>query len=126
MEKAKEYNKSAIESGRCIVVQGDVSQLDLPDETFDLATAFETIYFWPGLEKCFAQVVRILKKDGYFLICNESDGNDATGKKFEGIIDGMKCYTAERIEEALKTAGFSEVVSEHYVSRPWMVILAKK
>jgi hypothetical protein len=29
-----------------------VSDLQLPKETFDLATAFETIYFWPGLEKC--------------------------------------------------------------------------
>ena len=28
---------------------------------YELATAFETIYFWPGLEKCFAEVARILK-----------------------------------------------------------------
>jgi trans-aconitate methyltransferase len=45
--KAREYNKAMIEAGRCTVRQGDVSALDLPEEKYDLATAFETIYFWP-------------------------------------------------------------------------------
>ena len=44
---------------------------------YELATAFETIYFWPGLEKCFAEVARILKPGGIFMIVNESDGTDA-------------------------------------------------
>lgn len=62
--------------GRLEVKQGDVSSLDLPDGAYDLATAFETIYFWPGLEKCFTEVARILKDGGLFLISNESDGED--------------------------------------------------
>ena len=33
-----------------------VSALTLPEEEYDLATAFETIYFWPGLKECFSQV----------------------------------------------------------------------
>ncbi|MBR1496535.1 MAG: methyltransferase domain-containing protein [Oscillospiraceae bacterium] len=56
VEKARDYNKDMIAAGRCTVRQGDVSNLKLPAETFDIATAFETVYFWPGLEKCFAQV----------------------------------------------------------------------
>ena len=90
VKKAREYNRDMIASGRCSVRQGDVSALDLPSEQFGLSTAFETIYFWPGLEKCFAQVYRVLKAGGLFLICNESDGTDATSQKFEKIIDGMK------------------------------------
>ena len=43
--KAKEYNQEMIAAGRCVVQQGDVSNLKLPKESFDLATAFETIYF---------------------------------------------------------------------------------
>lgn len=126
VEKAKEYNKDMISSGRCTVIQGDVSDLQLPDESYDLATAFETVYFWPGLEKCFAQAARILKKGGIFMICNESDGTDSTSKKFEGIVDGMKCYTIDQLETALKNAGFSEVVSDHYPSKPWITVVAKK
>ena len=86
VDKAKEYNKEMIEAGRCVVKQGDVSALDIADGEYELATAFETIYFWPGLEKCFAEVARILKPGGIFMIVNESDGTDATSLKFEKII----------------------------------------
>jgi len=67
VEKAKAFNQAAIAAGRCKVRQGDVSDLHLPDSSFDLATAFETVYFWPGLERCFTQVARILKPGGIFI-----------------------------------------------------------
>ena len=126
VEKAKEYNRNMIAEGRCEVRQGDVSDLKLPAESFDLATAFETIYFWLGLEKCFSQVARILKPGGVFMICNESDGTDAASKKFESIIDGMKCYTAQELEAALRAAGFTDVKSDHHPSKPWIAVLARK
>ena len=126
VEKARAYNRKAIEAGRCTVQQGDVSALILPSESFDLATAFETVYFWPGLERCFGQVARILKTGGTFMICNESDGTDAAGIKFEKIIDGMKSHTVETIEKALRKAGFSEVHTAHHLSRPWITVIATK
>ena len=126
VEKAKVYNKAMITAGRCTVQQGDVSDLRLAAGAFDLATAFETIYFWPGIERCFAQVAKILKPGGTFMICNESDGMDPTSLKYEKIIDGMKNHTVEEIESALKAAGFSEVMSDHHPSKPWITVLAKK
>lgn len=119
VQKAKEYNQAMTDAGRCRVIQGDVSKLPLEKESFDLVTAFETVYFWPGLEKCFSQVAGIVKDGGYFMICNESDGTDKTSKKFESIIDGMRCYTPAEITEALKNAGFSYVtaISSHIISR---------
>ena len=123
---AADVNAEAIKEGRCTVQQGDVSALTLPEEKYDLATAFETIYFWPGLEKCFSQVAKVLKPGGIFLIVNESDGTDKTGLKFENIIEGMKCHTVEEIESALKQAGFSKVKSDHHKSKPWITVLAKK
>lgn len=126
VEKATAYNKDMIAGGRCVVQQGDVSALALPEECFDLATAFETIYFWPGLEKCFAQVAKVLKPGGLFLIVNESDGTDEASLKYERIIDGMKCYTAADIEAALRSAGFSKTKSDHHNTKPWIAVLAKK
>ena len=123
---ASEYNSEAIKNRRCRVQQGDVSALDLPEGKFDLATAFETIYFWPGLEKCFGQVAKVLKPGGVFMIVNESDGTDNASLKFEKIIDGMKCHTIEEIETALKNAGFSKVSSDHHESKPWITVLARK
>ena len=126
VDKAKAYNKAMIAAGRCSVQQGDVSALDLQENAFDLATAFETVYFWPGLPQCFRQVAKVLKDGGWFLICNESDGKDATGLKFETIIDGMHCYTGEAIEAALRDAGFSAVTVDHHPSKPWITVLAQK
>jgi len=126
VEKATEYNKDMIHSGRCRVMRGDVSALELPEESYDLATAFETIYFWPGLTKCFTQVAKVLKPGGVFMIVNESDGTDTTSLKFEKIIDGMKCHTIEDIEKALKEAGFSKVKADHHPTKPWITVLAKK
>ena len=126
VEKTRKYNKDMVAKGRCSVLQGNVSDLRLPGESFGLVTAFETIYFWPGLERCFSQVNRILKPGGYFLICNESDGTDSTSKSFEKIIDGMSCYTAKQIEKALTQAGFSKVNTVHHPGKPWITLLAKK
>ena len=126
VEKAKAYNRAMIAAGRCTVLQGNVADLALPAESFDLATAFETVYFWPGLQKCFAEAAKVLKLGGYFLICNESDGTDPTGTKFETIIDGMKSYTAQEIEAALKAAGFSQVTTDHHPAKPWVAVLARK
>ncbi len=124
--KATEYNKVMIGNGRMIVRQGDVSDLRLPSDTFDLATAFETIYFWPGLEKCFREVCSVLKNGGVFMIVNESDGTDDTSLKYEKIIEGMKCYTIEQIESALKAAGFSSVTADHFEGKPWICLIAVK
>ena len=126
VEKATEYNAEAIKNGRCKVQQGDVSALTLPEEKYDLATAFETIYFWPGLEKCFAQVAKVLKPGAVFLIVNESDGTDETSLKYEKLIEGMKCHTIDEIETALKNAGFSMVKADHHRSKPWIAVIAKK
>ena len=123
---AADVNAEAIKEGRCTVQQGDVSALTLPEEKYDLATAFETIYFWPGLEKCFCEVARVLKPGGVFLIVNESDGTDKTGLKFENIIDGMKCHTVEEIESALKQAGFGRIKTDHHRNKPWITVLARK
>ena len=123
VEQAREYNRKMIAAGRCTVQQGDVSALKLPEGSYDLATAFETIYFWPGLTRCFCQVAKVLKPGGYFLICNESDGTDAISLK---IIDGMKNHTAEEIEASLKEAGFSKIKIDRLRNKPWITVLAKK
>lgn len=126
VKKAAAYNRKMIEKGRCTVMKGDVSDLKIKKGSLDLATAFETIYFWPGLEKCFGEVAKALKPGGYFLICNESDGTDEASLKYEKIIKGMKNHTVPEIEKTLKKAGFTEVESDHHPSKPWITVIARK
>ena len=126
VKKTKKFNKKMIEAGRCIAELGDVSNLKLSEGKYDLATAFETIYFWPGLERCFTEVAHVLKPGGTFLIVNELDGENEESLKYEKIIEGMKCYTTKDIELALKNSGFSDVKSIHHESKLWIVVIAKK
>lgn len=126
VDKTKAYNKDMITAGRCTVIQGNVTELSFEDGIFDLATAFETVYFWPGLEHCFSEVCRVLKPGGTFMICNESDGTDETALKYEKIIDGMKCYTVDELFAALTEAGFSEMKSDCYEGKPWITVIARK
>ena len=126
VEKAIVYNAASIARNRCTISVGDVSNLQIAPNTYDLVTAFETIYFWPGLEKCFANVHRILKQDGCFLIVCESDGTDGMGERYEKLIDGMKVYKANEIESALHSAGFKDIKTIHHDKHPWIAVLAKK
>ena len=117
---------SKTKQGKCCVVQGDVSAIPFPDAVFDYVSAFETVYFWPGLEKCFFEVNRVLKNGGTFLICNESDGTNAADEKWTKLIGGMKIYTSDQLIAALKEAGFTEIKTYSNTKNHWISIVATK
>lgn len=123
VERASKKNKKHIADGRCFINTGNVSKLEFPDDTYELATAFETIYFWQDLDKCFTEIYRVLKSGGAFMITNEADGSDDSWDK---IIDGMKTYTIEQITGALNRAGFMKITSYHHESKPWICVIAEK
>lgn len=124
--ESKKRNSAGIKQNRCEIVQGNVADMPFADSVFDCVSAFETIYFWPGLETCFAEVYRILKNNGIFLICNESDGTNAADEKWTEKIGGMKIYDKEQICAALKSAGFSETECFSNKKKHWLCVLAKK
>lgn len=98
-------NAGAVAAGRCEVRQGDVSRLPYADGSFDLATAFETVYFWPDVPAAFAEVFRVLRPSGVFLIVNEESGDS----RWCAIVDGMRTYAADTLTEWLHAAGFDDV-----------------
>ena len=124
--ESQELNAAAIKQGKCRVLQGDVSAIPFSDEVFDYVSAFETVYFWPGLKKCFSEVNRVLKSGGTFLICNESDGTNAADEKWTKIIGGMKIYNRDQLVAALKEAGFTEIKTYINAKKHWMCIAATK
>ena len=124
--ESQKLNIAAIKQGKCRVLQGDVSAIPFSDEVFDYVSAFETVYFWPGLKKCFSEVNRVLKSGGTFLICNESDGTNASDEKWTKIIGGMKIYNSDQLVAALKEAGFTEIKTYINAKKHWMCIAATK
>jgi len=108
---------------RCAIRQGDAGELPYADETFDLITAFETVYFWPDLVGAFREILRALKPSGQFLIvCETDDPNDTTWTK---LIDGMRIHSGDDLASGLRVAGFaSPLLSRH--PRGWIGLLACK
>ena len=94
VEKAREVNRAAIDAGRCTVVQGNVLELPFESSSFDAVTAFETVYFWPELVRCFAEIHRVLKPGGVFMITNEATGRTKSHEKWLKIVDGMSVIDA--------------------------------
>lgn len=124
-ENQKKINKSAIEIKRCKILQSNVQELPFANETFNLATAFETIYFWSDIDQSFRQIYRVLKKGGVFMICNESNGENNKDKKWTEIIKGMKIYTSEQIKYSLEKAGFTHI-KVHKNDKGWLCVVAQR
>ena len=126
VEASKKLNAIAIKQGKCDIVYGDVSSMPFDNETFDYVSAFETVYFWTDIEKCFAEVNRVMKSGGTFLICNESDGTNSKDEKWAKKIGGMKIYNEEQLHTALEKAGFCNIKSYVNAKKHWLCIVANK
>lgn len=126
VNKSLSLNKKAVAEGKCEIRQCSVSSLPFGDETFDIITAFETVYFWQDLKNTFAEVRRTLKTGGTFMICNESDGHNPADEKWTSIIDGMSIYTAETLKSILTEAGFSKVDVDTNSKKHWLCVTAEK
>lgn len=125
VEKSRKVNAKAIKLGRCDVLQASVAELPFVENSFDLVTAFETIYFWPGPVECFREVYRVTKPGGTFFICNESNGETNKDDKWVEKIGGMTIYNATQILTALNHAGFSDAkVSKN--DKGWLCVTAQK
>ena len=126
VKKTSKLNKKEIRKGRCRVVKAGVDNIPFKSDTFDLAAAFETVYFWPGPVKSFMEVNRILKENGIFMIVNESDGKGKYDEKWSRYIDGLRIYSVKQLADYLKEAGFREVISSHEIEKHRICIIAKK
>lgn len=67
----KRTNARWIDLGRVEVRHGSVSQLPFPENTFDLATAVETHFWWPNLPGDMREMFRVLKPCGKLIIISE-------------------------------------------------------
>lgn len=123
---AQSLNARAIEEGRCAIKQASVDALPFDDASYDLVTAFETVYFWPELATSFAEVFRVLAPGGRFLVVNESTGSDATSVRFSKIIDGMSLYSASELRMLMRQAGFADVTVHEKNDKPWVCVIGTK
>ena len=108
VEMSCEVNAQAIAEGRCDVLEGDVRALPFDNGAFDLVTAFETVYFW-DMPAGFAEVRRVLRTHGQFLICNEANGTGAEAQEVADGIPGMTILSGAELAARLEATGFAIV-----------------
>ena len=123
---AKKFNADAIRAGTCEIVEGNVSSLPFESESFDLITAFETVYFWRDLSLAFKNIYSALKTGGAFFICNEADGLHESDRKWVDVIGDMEIYTGAELCAYLNEAGFTDVKTQSVDDRHWLKVLAVK
>lgn len=119
-------NSESVENGRCNVIQADVSNMPIKNESYDLVSAFETIYFWPNITETFKEVFRIIKPHGQFMIAQGTDGNHPDDEKWLATVEGMSVYTAPELEKYLLNAGFKSVESHVKENEHILVVIAQK
>ena len=125
LEQAQDLNYVAVVDKRCLIVGGNVAQLPLAKDRFDLVTAFETVYFWPSLERGLEEIYRVTKPGGTCLIANELDGLDPAYRTMESSV-GMLVYTIDEVRDALAKAGFTNIHSRHDEERHFICVTATK
>ncbi len=135
VKKSSELNKYEIESGRCTIILESVSEMSFDNDSFDVITAFETVYFWPDFENDLKEVNRVLKEKGVFLICNEAlpKENDERQKEFIELLD-CNIYSQEELVYYLKNTGFSKIKTTIKQSKDsftgddanWICVIAQK
>ena len=124
--KSSKINAKAIAEGRCKIVEASASDLPFEEDSFDIITAFETIYFWPDIEHCFGEVKKALKPGGQFVIVNEDDGLTGANEKWEKLIEGMHTYKPEEIRLHLSNAGFKGINITRNSEKYWLMVTAIK
>ncbi|MCH3918004.1 MAG: class I SAM-dependent methyltransferase [Spirochaetia bacterium] len=124
INKAKKYNKKAIANGSVKIALGDVSQLPFSSDTFDGVTAFETVYFWPDLTQNFAEVAKVLKTGGHFMVANEAYAEKDT-RLWKKYID-LQIYSPTEIADTMEQTGFSSIETHIHANGKWFVVVGTK
>ena len=133
---SREVNKDLIIQGRVEVLEGNVQSLPFEDNTFDIITGFETVYFWPDFVNDSKEVRRVLKDDGIMFICNEAIPNeeDERQKELIDLLD-MKIFSEDEFDQYLREAGFSDIICfskdgpdslNRELVTGWLCVIARK
>ena len=128
VEKSAQLNSEAIEDGKVEVIQGSVSEMPFEDNSFDIVTGFETIYFWPDFLNDLKEVNRVLKKDGLVFFCNEAVYREGQMEKYEDLIEllDMKIYSEDVLKESLEKTGFKDFKAYIEDEHDWICVTARK
>lgn len=128
VELSRQNNAELVKDGRVEITYGDVSSIPYPDNTFDLATALESDYFWSDFKNDVKEVLRCLKPGGTLVIVNEVYTHEFFAERNEQWAELMGCsfYTPEDYHNLISSAGFTSLDIIEIPERNWITIIARE
>ena len=126
----KSTNARWIGLGRVEVRHGSVSRLPFPDNTFDLATAVETHFWWPNLLGDMREMFRVLKPCGKLIIIAEIyKGANTMASRIAAKYaarTGMTLLSVNEHRELFTNAGYSDVQLIENPDKGWICGIGRK
>jgi SAM-dependent methyltransferase len=107
VKEAFSFNAGLIANGRVEIKLGSSAAIPYADATFDRALALNTVYFWDNPSADLAEIRRVLKPGGRFVLGAISPSSAKTNPAFE---HGFKLYEQDEIRGMLHAASFPDVV----------------
>lgn len=116
---SKALNKGLIIDGLAKINQGSVTSLPYPEKHFDLVTAFETIQFWPDLDRSIQEIKRVLKPTGTFMVVNRYPPENSKWSDF------LQIKNSKEYDMRLRSAHFDVIEIDDKSKKGWICVLAK-
>lgn len=126
VQRASRENRRAIQEGRAEILQADAANLPFAENTFDLATAIETIYFWPNPEAGLREALRVLRPGATLAVICEMVAEEGKPQQYTEVIELLKLHipTQNGLEELLRRAGFDKMRSHR--KDGWLCVTGEK
>jgi ubiquinone/menaquinone biosynthesis C-methylase UbiE len=109
--EAVAFNRNLIEAAQATFHLASVDEMPLADASFDRAVTVNTIYFWPDPVHALAEIRRVLRPDGAFVVVAHTPEDAA---KAPHTRYGFRNYSEAQLIELHEQAGFGRIEVEVY------------
>lgn len=106
VDLASKNNKDYVREGRATFIHANADKLPFEDQTFDKIFTINTFYFWDEHVKVLQELIRVLKKDGTFVL---SLTPKHLLEKSAFTKYGFAAFSKEEIMELLHANGFNSI-----------------
>ncbi len=126
VKRAKKENQKEIAAGRVTIVEGSVSHLPFGDGVFDVATAIETVYFWPDPPGDLREIRRVLKPGGRLaVVCEMVRQEGVNHTDVENLLN-MRVPSVAEVEALMTAAGFVHIGSVLDKGKGWLCMIGRQ
>lgn len=120
---ATNNNRKYVEDGYIKFGIGDCCSMDYEDESFDVVTTMNTIYFWNQTDKGMSEIFRVLKPGGVFY--NASLTKENLDKVFY-TKSGFKKFNEDEYKKLGINAGFTKVDIKPLGNKYGLLVICEK